>query len=147
MCLFTELFRSTDQLPVRFSCVEIAPTLAEEIVPLPTVKGGTIPVPVVTVPMYPCEDTFAIRLMNNITAIRILFDAILPTHYRLLADAINNGNGLALLIKQDDFLRIEENFDYTKYTIKNASRASPGKALSVAFHQTGATETCPPIFR
>jgi len=49
---------------------------------------------VVTVPMYPCEDTFAIRLMNNITAIRILFDAMLPTHYRLLADAINNSSGL-----------------------------------------------------
>ena len=65
--------------------------------------------------------------MNNITAIRILFDAMLPTHYRLLADAINNGNGLALPIKQDDFLRIEENFDDTKYIIKNSSRASLAK--------------------
>jgi hypothetical protein len=96
--------------------------------------------------MYPCEDTFAIRLMNNITAIRILFDAILPTHYRLLADAINNSSGCSP-IKQEDFFKDRENFDDTRYIIKNASRASPGKALSVAFHQTGATETCPPIFR
>jgi len=81
--------------------------------------------------MYPCEDAFAIRLMNNINAIRILLDAILLTLGSQLVDAINNGNGYALPISQNEISRTEKKLDEMKYTIKkNAPRASPGRALS-----------------
>lgn len=69
-------FRSNDQLPVKLTCEDIAPMTTGADTPEPTVSGDKIPVPVLTVPIYPCEDAKMTRQANNNVVVDIFTSAI-----------------------------------------------------------------------
>jgi len=73
ICFVAESLRSIDQVPVRFASEDNAPTLSVAPELKPTVIGGTIPVPVVIVPIYPCEDTCDTRQIKNDAISSVLF--------------------------------------------------------------------------